>query len=156
MKIQVTEKHIRKGIPENCKRCAIALALQDALEGYNPFDVRVVDNFEMQDYDWVGSQITPYGLNDALPPTSPSKIEGGFGFAFRESLSGNVYQWTSYTMSHTDADNVNNFIKEFDLFGYDKEKQESIPCRDVVDVKPFTFELGGEIEKRTVLSENKQ
>ena len=33
------------------------------------------------------------------------------------------------------------FINEFDLFGYNKAKRESIPCPDIVDAKPFTFEL---------------
>ena len=140
MEIQVTEKHIKKGIPTNCKKCAIALALQDALEGYNIFDVR--------------------GMEDASPSNAspPSKIEGGFGFTFGETPSGNfdfilfhssdVYQWASYTMSHTDADNVNNFIKEFDSFGYDKEKQESIPRGAIVYVTPFTFELSGKISRK--------
>ncbi len=125
MKIQVTEKHIRKGIPENCKKCAIALALQDALEGYNLFDVEV---------------------------TTDEDVSGEFKFTFRESLSCNVYQWTDYTISQTDAVNVSHFINEFDTFGYDKEKGKSIPCSEVVHAKPFTFELGGEIERQTVMS----
>ena len=129
MKIQVTEKHILKGIPENCEKCAIALALQDALEGYNLFDVRVITDED---------------------------VSGKFKFSFRESVSCNVYQWTDYTISQTDAVNVNRFINEFDLFGYDKGKQESIPCRGAEDVKPFTFELGGEIERNTVMSGVKQ
>ena len=35
MKIQVTEDHIKRGIPENCKSCAIALALKEKLPNYN-------------------------------------------------------------------------------------------------------------------------
>ena len=124
MKIQVTEKHIRKGIPEDCKKCAIALALQDALEGYNLFDVEVT---------------TDCGSEE-------------FKFNLRESLSCNVYQYTKYTISQTDAVNVYNFINEFDTFSYDGMKNESMPNGDVVHAKPFTFELGGEIEKNTVLS----
>ena len=33
------------------------------------------------------------------------------------------------------------FINEFDSFDYDNKKQESIPCPDIVDAKPFEFEL---------------
>ena len=129
MKIQVTEKHIKKGIPENCKKCAIALALRDALEGYNLFDVEVT--------------------------TTDNHNEGKFKFTFEEHLNEWESQHTQYTISHTDEVNVNNFINEFDLFGYDEEKQESIPYRNGdfgADLKPFTFELGGEIEKNTVMS----
>ena len=36
MKIQVTEEHIKKGIPENCESCAVALAVQEQLpNNYN-------------------------------------------------------------------------------------------------------------------------
>ena len=40
MKIQVTEKHIKEGLPDNVECCAIALALQEKLGG--DFDVRVL------------------------------------------------------------------------------------------------------------------
>ena len=33
------------------------------------------------------------------------------------------------------------FINEFDSFDYDNKKQQSIPCPDIVDAKPFEFEL---------------
>ena len=36
---------------------------------------------------------------------------------------------------------LTHFIHEFDYFGYNKEKQQSIPCPDIVDAKPFEFEL---------------
>ena len=126
MKIQVTEKHIRKGIPDNCTKCAIALALQDALEGYNLFDVEVI--------------------------TNDNHNEGKFKFTFEEHLNERDSHHTQYTISKTDERNVNHFINEFDTFSYDKDKRESVPCDDVVHVKPFTFELGGEIEKNTVMS----
>ena len=51
-----------------------------------------------------------------------------------------------------DEVNINHFINEFDTFYYDEKKGKWIPSVDVVHVKPFTFELGGEIEKNTVLS----
>ena len=125
MKIQVTEKHIRKGIPENCTKCAISLALQDALEGYNLFDVEVTTDM----------------------------VRGSFKFVFREQRNPREgYQKTDYTMSQTDAVNVNHFINEFDTFGFDGKRRESIPCPEAVHVKPFTFELGGEIESQTVMS----
>ena len=131
MKIQVTEKHIRKGIPDDCTKCAVALALQDALKGYNLFNIEIIT-----DYD-----------NNALM--------GKFKFNFKEHLSIDGFQFTKitpYTISQTDEVKVNHFINEFDTFGYDKGKQESIPRYNVVDAKPFTFELGGEIERQTVLS----
>ena len=125
MKIQVTEKHIRKGIPENCTKCAISLALQDALEGYNLFDVEVTTDI----------------------------ADGEFKFVFREQRNPPYgYHLTDYKISQIDAVNVNHFINEFDTFGYDGMKKESMPCLEVVHAKPFTFELGGEIESRTVLS----
>ena len=34
-----------------------------------------------------------------------------------------------------------SFINEFDSFDYDNKKQQSIPCPDIVDAKPFEFEL---------------
>ena len=128
MKIQVTEKHIRKGIPENCTKCAISLALQDALEGYNLFNVEVT--------------------TDAA--------NGEFKFRFEEHLNEKDSQCTSYTISQTDAVNVNHFINEFDTFGYSSDKRESFPNAIVVHAKPFTFELGGEIERNTVMSGVKQ
>ena len=127
MKIQVTEKHIQKGVPEHCTKCAISLALQDALEGYNLFDVEVT--------------IKDYNHNT-----------GEFKFVFREHLNEKDSQYTNYTISQTDERNINHFVNEFDTFGYDMVLQESIPCDDVVHAKPFTFELGGEIESQTVMS----
>ena len=124
MKIQVTEKHIRKGKPEHCNQCPIALALQDALEGYNLFNVEVT--------------------TDAA--------NGEFKFRFEEHLNEKDSQCTSYTISQTDAVNVNHFINEFDTFGYSNDRRESIPCPEAVHAKPFTFELGGEIERNTVIS----
>ena len=131
MKIQVTEKHILKGIPENCEKCAMALALQDALEGYNLFDVEVTT----RDYN---------------------SITGEFKFRFEEHLNEKDSQYTSYTISKTDEINVNHFINEFDTFGYSSDKRESFPNAIVVHAKPFTFELGGEIERNTVMSGVKQ
>ena len=131
MKIQVTEKHILKGIPENCEKCAMALALQDALEGYNLFDVEVTT----RDYN---------------------SITGEFKFRFEEHLNEEDSQFTSYTISKTDEINVNHFINEFDTFGYSSDRRESFPNAIVVHAKPFTFELGGEIEKNTVMSGVKQ
>ena len=131
MKIQVTEKHIQKGVPEHCTKCAITLALQDALEGYNLFDVEVT--------------IKDYNHNT-----------GEFKFVFREHLNEKDSQCTSYTISQTDAVNVNHFINEFDTFGYSNDRRESIPCPEAVHAKPFTFELGGEIERNTVMSGVKQ
>ena len=32
MKIQVREEHIKNGQPENCERCAVALAVKDSLK----------------------------------------------------------------------------------------------------------------------------
>ena len=128
MKIQVTEKHILKGIPENCEKCAMALALQDALEGYNLFNVEVT--------------------TDAA--------NGEFKFRFEEHLNEKDSQYTSYTILKTDEINVNHFINEFDTFGYSNDRRESIPCRGAEDVKPFMFELGGEIERNTVMSGVKQ
>ena len=125
MKIQVTEKHIRKGIPENCTKCAISLALQDALEGYNLFEIEVTTDM----------------------------ADGEFKFVFREQRNPREgYQKTDYTMSQTDAVNVNHFINEFDTFGYSNDRRESFPNDIVVHAKPFTFELGGEIERQTVMS----
>ena len=125
MKIQVTENHIKKGMPDNCTKCAISLALKDALEGYNLFEVEVTTDI----------------------------ANGEFKFIFREQRNPREgYQKTDYTISQTDAVNVNHFINEFDTFDYDNKKRESIPCPEVVHVKPFTFELGGEIEKQTVMS----
>ena len=129
MKIQVTEKHIRKGIPDNCEKCAIALALQDALEGYNLFDVEIITDYENNNYN-----------------------KGKFKFNLTEHLSVDEFKLTKYTISKTDEINVNNFINEFDTFYYDEEKIKWIPSVDVVHAKPFTFELGGEIERQTVLS----
>ena len=126
MKIQVTEKHIRNGIPDNCTKCAIALALQDALEGYNLFDVEVI--------------------------TNDNHNEGKFKFTFEEHLNERDSHNTQYTISKTDERNVNHFINEFDTFGYSRDKGESFPNAIVVHAKPFTFELGGEIEKNTVMS----
>ena len=40
MKIQVTEKHIKKGIPDNVECCAVALALKEKLGG--DFHVKVL------------------------------------------------------------------------------------------------------------------
>ena len=40
MKIQVTEKHIKKGLPDNVKCCAVALALKEKLG--SDFDVKVL------------------------------------------------------------------------------------------------------------------
>jgi len=129
MKIQVTEKHIRKGKPEHCNQCPIALALQDALEGYNLFDVEVT--------------------TDAA--------NGEFKFTFMEQRNPREsYEKTDYTISQTDAVNVNHFINEFDTFGYSNDRRESIPCPEAVHAKPFTFELGGEIERQTVMSGAKQ
>ena len=129
MKIQVTENHIKRGIPDNCTKCAVALALQDALEGYNLFDIEIITDYENSNYN-----------------------KGVFKFNLREHLSVGELQFTEYTISQTDAVNVNHFINEFDTFGYDVMKKESIPCPEVVHAKPFTFELGGEIEKNTVMS----
>ena len=40
MKIQVTEKHIKEGLPDNVKCCAVALALKEKLG--SDFDVKVL------------------------------------------------------------------------------------------------------------------
>ena len=40
MKIQVTEEHIKKGLPDNVKCCAVALALKEKLG--SDFDVKVL------------------------------------------------------------------------------------------------------------------
>ena len=40
MKIKITEKHIKEGLPDNVECCAVALALQENLGG--DFDVRVL------------------------------------------------------------------------------------------------------------------
>ena len=131
MKIQVTEKHIRKGVPEHCNQCAISLALQDALEGYNLFEVEVITDYN--NYN-----------------------NGQFKFNLKEHLSTDKFQFTDYTISQTDAVNVNHFINEFDTFGYSNDRRESISYPEAVHVKPFTFELGGEIERQTVMSGVKQ
>ena len=111
MKIQVTENHIKKGIPDNCTKCAISLALKDALEGYNLFEVEVITDI----------------------------ADDEFRFVFREQRdTGEGYEKTDYVISQTDAVNVNHFIGEFDTFGYDEYKQESIPCLSLIHISEPT------------------
>ena len=47
MKIQVTEEHIKKGKPEDCGRCAVALAVQEQLP--NNYNVGVFKGGENND-----------------------------------------------------------------------------------------------------------
>ena len=83
MQIKVTEKHIKNGVPENCNLCAVSLALAEAL---------FLDSHSVEVY--------------------PDHIRGvGYRFRFR-SLDSDCGR-LSYTMSDSDRDVVDSFIKEF-------------------------------------------
>ena len=115
MQIKVTEKHIKNGVPENCNLCAVSLALAEAL---------FLDSHSVEVY--------------------PDHVRGvGYRFRFR-SLDSDCGR-LSYTMSDSDRDVVDSFIKEFDTFNYNDEKQQSYPTADIINAKPFTFELSGEV-----------
>ena len=107
MKIQVTKEHIKKGKPEHCRFCAVALAVQEKVG--QKYTVSVMSS---PDYD--GYYIGIYHKQQA--------------YYKKNKIVANEMKFF-------------HFINEFDYFGYDHAKQESIPCPDVVDVKPFEFEL---------------
>ena len=115
MQIKVTEYHIKNGVPENCNLCAVSLALAEAL---------FLDSHSVEVY--------------------PDHVRGvGYRFRFR-SLDSDCGR-LSYTMSDSDRDVVDSFIKEFDTFNYNDKKQQSYPTADIINAKPFTFELSGEV-----------
>ena len=47
MKIQVTEDHIKRGEPQNCESCAVALALKEKLS--NDYEISVFKGGEYDD-----------------------------------------------------------------------------------------------------------
>jgi hypothetical protein len=122
MKINVTENHIKNGVPENCHLCAVSLAIAEALRN-------------------LGTYI---GL-DSIEISTDHTRDSGYRFRIKTLHSKDVYSGSDYTISDSDRDRVDSFIKEFDKFGYDEEKQQSYPTSDIINAKPFTFELGGEV-----------
>ena len=122
MKINVTENHIKNGVPENCHLCAVSLAIAEALRN-------------------LGTYI---GL-DSIEIFTDFTRDSGYKFRIKTLHSKDVYSGSDYTISDSDRDRVDSFIKEFDKFGYDDEKQQSYPTSDIINVKPFVFELGGEV-----------
>jgi hypothetical protein len=44
---EIKPEHIREGIPGDCSRCMVALAIWSVVRCVNPFDVKVIDNEEI-------------------------------------------------------------------------------------------------------------
>ena len=88
MKIQVTEEHIKKGIPENCESCAVALAVQEQLP--NNYNVGVFKGGENND--------VYFGIhnkhNDLEIENTIHKIDLGNLDTFIETFDRN-YLWDS-------------------------------------------------------------
>ena len=117
MKIQVTEEHIKKGIPEHCQLCAVSLAVQEKVgKKYSVFVMAhekhgyYFDIYQKGKSRWEDNKLVNKGC-----------------------YKNNKIVDNKRKLFH--------FISDFDLFGYNKEKQESIPCSEAVGVKPFEFEL---------------
>lgn len=62
--IQVTQKHIEEGQPENCSYCAVALAVKDKFPKY---DVSISERYDLSDANKMIYSINLYKENRAIP-----------------------------------------------------------------------------------------
>ena len=73
MKIHVTQDHINDGLPDNCSKCPIALAVSDALKARAvPFFNLAVRAEEV--VVWTGEN-NPRQINASLPDNAQNFIE---------------------------------------------------------------------------------
>ena len=99
MQINVTEYHIKNGIPENCHLCAVSLAIAEALR-----------------------KLGTYIGFDSVEIFPDHRRGSGYRFCIKTLQSKEIYSGSDYTISDSDRNKVDSFIKEFDTFNYNDEE----------------------------------
>ena len=86
IKIQVKEKHIKDGIPENCTYCAVALAVNDKLTKMFKldFEPRIVES---------GNVHYALRLADNKPSAYQTKFDTQISMEDQETLNDFVYDY---------------------------------------------------------------
>ena len=123
IKIQVKEKHIKDGIPENCTYCAVALAVSDKLSSMFKLDLesRIVEKGNT-DYalDLATNKPFPYQL----------KFDTQINMQDQETLNDFVYDFDN-------GKEVNPFEFDIEISSYVIERMRKLEKeeRTILDVK---------------------
>ena len=123
LKVEVTDEHIRRGKPDSCNECAIALAIQSAIDKDGiPWSASV-------SFDFLKSEAS-IGLSAWEP------------WEKREGVKCCSIVKAKYPYEESNQIKINYFVKEFDEnFKWDYDKRESTPIHPAEHCKPFEFEL---------------
>ena len=120
LKVKVTAEHIKKGMPESCDKCAIALAVQSAI-----------------DNDGAPWQCDVEFTN--LTKTAKINLSTWNGKAWEDEVTKSCFVIDD---EKNNQEKINQFVNEFDsIFYWDSNTEESTPNKPVVHCKPFDFEL---------------
>lgn len=118
LKVKVTDEHIKKGMPDSCDKCAIALAVQSAIDNDG----------------------APWQCNvEFTHRTTTARINLATwkGKTWDDEIAKNCF-----VVEKDNQEKINQFVNEFDSnFSWDSNAEESTPYKPIVHCKPFDFEL---------------
>ena len=120
LKVKVTDEHIKKGMPDSCDKCAIALAVQSAIDNDG----------------------APWQCNvEFTNATTTAKINLATwkGKTWEDEVAKSCFVVDN---KEDNQEKINQFVNEFDSnFSWDSNAEESTPYKPIVHCKPFDFEL---------------
>lgn len=118
LKVKVTDEHIKKGMPDSCDKCAIALAVQSAINNDGaPWQCNVEYNLR----------------------TTTAKINLA---TWKGKTWDDEIAKSCFVVEEGNQEKINQFVNEFDSnFSWDSNAEESTPYKPIVHCKPFDFEL---------------
>ena len=120
LKVKVTDEHIKNGTPDSCTKCAMALAVQSAIDK---------DGAPWQCYVEMNQKL--------LEASIILKIWAG-------KTWDNEVTKSSFVVKREHQTRINKFVQEFDRFFVTRGTGESTRTRNgfiPINCKPFEFEL---------------
>ena len=126
LKVKVTDEHIKKGMPDSCDKCAIALAVQSAIDNTGaPWQCNV--------------ELTHRTTTFTKSPKARINIAAWSGKIWEDEVAKSCFVVDD---EKGNKEKINQFVSEFDsIFYWDSNTEESTPNKPVVHCKPFDFEL---------------
>ena len=118
LKVKVTDEHIKRGGPDSCDKCAIALAVQNA----------------------INSDGAPWKCNvefDSRITTARINLKTWSSRTWDDEVVKDCF-----VVGKDDKEKINQFVNEFDSnFIWDYNTEECSSYKPIVHCKPFDFEL---------------
>ena len=121
IKIQVKEKHIKDGIPENCTYCAVALAVNDKLTKMFKldFEPRIVES---------GNVHYALRLADNKPSPYQTKFDTQISMEDQETLNDFVYDYDT-------GKDVNPFEFNIEINNFQIERMRKLEKKEMENFK---------------------